>query len=350
MAQNRFRGFIAGVVGFCGALPVAAGPVQVNSPQPTLDRWMYPFNSTPGIRIEASTFASPNLSGFDDRDAQFLIGFDTATAATPGLGAQNYVIHSVRIRATISQGDRFAYDPTFDSVRSSYDPSDPLFEADADSGKPIEIFGCGYRNGFGAVTTPTTTEFCETCVFGGQPVVPPAEGARNVFPAIFDNTGVATDVSRHVRQHFEAAPMAIGKTGAVQPAQLVPANTELIFDISLCDPATRTYFQRGLNEGRLNLLITSLHAVTGPGSTQYPVFYTKENPLSQAFGYAAKLELVVNQGLWSDLDNDGVRSVNDFVRFINLYAAADGAADVDQNCQFNVNDFVGFLNLYAAGR
>jgi hypothetical protein len=144
--------------------------------------------------------------------------------------------------------------------------------------------------------------------------------------------------------------MAIGTTGAVQPGQIVPANTEFVFEINLCDPATRAYFQRSLDQGRLNLLITSLHPTAGPGSTQYPVFYTKENPLSTAFGYAAKLELVVNQGLRSDIDNDGSRTVNDFVTFLNLFAAGNPAADADDNCLFNVNDFVTFLNLFAAGR
>src|SRR5678815_3302844 len=205
----------AACVALSGCSLAMAGPVQTNWPQPTLDRWMYPFNSTPGLRIEASTFASLNLAGFDDRDAELLVGFDTASAAAPGLGATNYIVHSARIRATISQGDRFVYDPTWDSVASSYATTDPLYVPDSDTGKPIEVFGAGYRNGFGAVTTPTTTEFCETCTFGGAPIVPPAEGARNVFPAVFDSTGAATDVSRQVREHLEAMPMAIGTTGAV---------------------------------------------------------------------------------------------------------------------------------------
>jgi hypothetical protein len=136
----------------------------------------------------------------------------------------------------------------------------------------------------------------------------------------------------------------------VQPGQIVPANTEFTFDINLCDPATRAYFQRALNDGRLNLIISSLHPTTGPSSTQYPVFYTKDNPLSPTFGYAAKLELVVNQGKRCDADNDGLQTVNDFVTFLNQYAAANPAADVDDNCLFNVNDFVNFMNLYAAGK
>jgi hypothetical protein len=329
----------------------AAGPVQVNYQRPTLDRWMYPFNSTPGSRPEASTFASLNLAGFDDRDAEFLVGFDTGPDVTPGQGPASYVVISARVRATISEGGRFVYDPTFDSVSTSYDPTNPAYTPDLDPGKPIEVFGCGYRNGYGAVTTPTTQEFCESCPFGGAPMVPPAEGARNVFPAIFDSVGTPTDVSRQVRLQFEATPMAVGQTTAVAPGELVPAGAEFVFDIDLCNPATRAYFQRSLDLGRVDLLITSLHPVTGPTSVEYPVFYTKENPLAATNpAVVAHLELVVNRGPRSDYNNDNQLNVNDFVAYLAGFAAGDRAADVNDDCALNVNDFVTFLGLFAAGR
>src|SRR5262249_2884163 len=158
----------------------------------------------------------------------------------------------------------------------------PAYVPDSDPGKPVEIFGCGYRNGYGPTTTATTTEFCETCPFGGAPIVPPAEGARNVFAAIFDAAGNATDVSRQVRQQFEAMPMAVGTTTAVAPGALVPTNAEFVFDIDLCAPGVREYFQRALDAGRLNLMITSLHPASSPSSTDYPIFYTRENAIAQA--------------------------------------------------------------------
>ena len=135
MVATACVGFAAGGAG--------AGPVTTVFSQPTLDRWMYPFNGTPGTRPEASVFGSVLYSGFDDRDAEFLVGFDTTSVAAPGQGAGNYVISALRIRATISQGDRFVYDPTWDSVATSYDPTDPLYVPDSDAGKPIEIFACG---------------------------------------------------------------------------------------------------------------------------------------------------------------------------------------------------------------
>ena len=121
-------------------------------------------------------------------------------------------------------------------------------QADTDAGKPIELFGTGYRNGFTALT------FTESgSPFGGAPIVPPAEGARNVFAATFDTAGTATDISRQVRQRAEGTPMAIGTTAAVAPGAKVPEGTEFVFDVDLCDPATRAYFQRSLNDGVVNL-------------------------------------------------------------------------------------------------
>jgi hypothetical protein len=339
---------VAGVVGVSGT--VLGGPVQVNYTQPNMDRWLYPFNSNPEGRTEASIFASLELAGFDDRDAQFLLGFTTDAQVPPGQGSGSYVVKAAKVRVFISQGDRFVYDPSFDPVASSYPAGDPEYVPDADPGKPIELFGVGYRNGFGATATPSTTEFTQASPFGGTPVVPPAEGARNAFPALFDEQGAATDVSRQVRERFEAPPMAVGQAAGVTPGQMVPANTEFTFDLDVCDPATRAYLQRSLDLGRVNLVITSLHAASGPGSTEFPFFYTRANGVAQQLGLQAKLELVVVQGQRSDFDNSGQLNVNDFIAYMNGYAAASPGADVDDNCALNVNDFITFMNLYAAGR
>ncbi len=346
--MNRAIAALVGA-GLCAA-GATAGPVLTVYGQPPLDRWMYPFGSTPGTELQASSFASLLFAGFDDRDAEFLIGFDTTSAATPGQGAASYVISSVRVHATISEGNRFVYDPSWDSVATSYDPGNPLYVTDSDPGKPIELFACGYRNGYGPTTTPTTTEFCETCPFGGAPIVPPAEGARNVFPVEFDAQGIPIDVSRQVRLQIEGHPLAVGTTTTVQPGQLVPANTEFVFDVDLCAPGARAYFQQALNSGRLNLLISSLHPTSGQGSTAFPVFYTKDNPIAVAGGYTAKLEIVVNQGLRADFDNNGSLNVLDFVAFLNAFAARSAGADADDNCTLNVLDFNAFLDQFAARR
>lgn len=321
-----------------------AGPVSIGYDQPSRDRWMYPFNSTPGVRQEVGIFAALEIPGFDDRDAQFLLGFDTTGQVQPGQGIANYHVASMRLRLRISRGDLFVYDPTFDLVATSYSPGSAGYVPDADPGKPIELFGAGYRNGSTALT------FCETCPFGGQPVVPPAEGARNVFAAVFDSNGAATDVSRQVRLQFDAMPMAIGQTEAVSPGSPVPANAEFTFDLDLCDSLTRQYVQRALNDGTLNLIATTLLGVPGPGVTDYPTFYTKENPIAQSLGYSPRLEMVVNIGLRSDFNNDGILNLADFGAFQTAFATGHPGADLNGDCMLNLADFGAFQTLFALGR
>ena len=214
----------------------------------------------------------------------------------------------------------------------------------------IEIFACGYRNGYGPVTAGAITGFCETCPFGGTPLVPPAEGARNVFPVAFDAQGNPFDVSRQVRLQLEGRPLAVGTTTALQPGQLVPLNTEFVFEVDLCAPGARAYIQRALDAGRLNLLISSLHPTSGPGSTEYPVFYTRDNAVAVAGGFTPKLEIMVNRGQRADFDNSGTLTVNDFGAFLNAFTARSPGADIDDNCNLNINDFMRFLNDFAAGR
>ena len=58
-----------------------ADVVEVSLTEPTLDRWFYPFNSSPGSRIDAPIFGAVTDQevgfdpSFDNRDGQMLIGF-----------------------------------------------------------------------------------------------------------------------------------------------------------------------------------------------------------------------------------------------------------------------------------
>jgi len=324
----------------------SAGPVTVGADQPSLDRWMYPFNATPGLRLQAAIFATL-LPGFDDRDAQFVIGFDTSAWATPGQGAGQYHVRSARVVVTSINADQFKYDPTPDPIGTMYDPQDPEYIPDADEGKPIDLFGVGFRNGVNAAT------FCETCPFGGPPLVPPAEGARNVYAAVFNTSGAATDVSRQVRQRIDAAPMAVGVSEGLTPGQLVPANAPFVFDVNLCDATVRAYFERAFDQGTLLLAVTTLQITDGGsgGGTNpnYPVLYTKENPIAVAGGYTARLEVVLNSGLRSDFNNDGVLNLADFGAFQTQFALGAAGADVNADCALNLADFGAFQTLFALG-
>ena len=54
---------------------------------PSIDRWNYPFASQPGTETSVPTFAALRQAGFDDRDAQFLIGFNTDTVIPAWFGS-----------------------------------------------------------------------------------------------------------------------------------------------------------------------------------------------------------------------------------------------------------------------
>ena len=65
---------LAVLAGQCAA---QSQTITVQYDAPSLDRWNYPFNGSPGTRLSASTFGAVDLEGFDDHDAQFIVGFDT---------------------------------------------------------------------------------------------------------------------------------------------------------------------------------------------------------------------------------------------------------------------------------
>lgn len=338
---------ISGMAAAFGVLVLSsaslAGPLTIQLTKPSLDRWMYPFNSQPGIELQARTFAALEQPGFDDRDGEMLLGFDLKSGGiNPGQGSAEYLVTSARVRAWVSTADTFNYDASYDDYRTALQASNPNFTPDADDGRPVELFMAGYRNGFSALT------FTETSPFGGPPTVPPAQGSRHVLPVVLKNNQLV-DVSNHVRDGIEALPLAIGQMPLAAGA-LVPANTEATFDVDLCVPGARDYFAQAADQGVLNLLLSSLHAQTGPGNPpNYPFFYTKENPAAQALGYEAKLELTVLVRPFSDMDSSGALNIDDFITFQTFFALGDPAADLDANCALNIDDFITFQTLFALG-
>lgn len=327
---------LAGTALLLGAANASAQPISVHFGTPTLDRWMYAFNTNPGHRPTASVFGTVLMPGFDDRDAQFLIGYDTQPAIPAGLGAASYRIISARVTARIAAADTFVYDPTFDAVQTYYDAGDPRAVPDSDAGRPIELYAVGYRNGW------TLATFQETSPFGGEPLVQPAEGARNNFAAVFDEAGNAIDASRNVRLGFEVRPFAVGQTGTVAPGASVPVDTDFTFDIDLTNPNAVAYLRNSLDAGRLNLEISSLHTVAF-GEATSPIFYTRENPL----GVPARLDLVVCTGRPADWNCSGAVNSQDFFDFLTDFFA--GAADFNASGDTNSQDFFDFLTAFFGG-
>lgn len=251
----------------------------VNFSAPDFDRWNYPFNGTPGIRSLAPTFGAVGIPGaFDDRDGQFLIGFDTS-AALPTLGpGQNYQVNAVTVTATHSTGG-FVYDPSYDSFET-YDGT----TTDTDTGRPITLTATGLRSGytnfgFGA-TIPGPPTYTESEAFGlGNPA---GESVRSAFAAAFDPSGNLIDVSNNVTDGFDFNPFAVGTTNLTpgsNVAEATPGSTPgstFTFDLNLTDALILGYIQQGIDDGGLFFSLSSLHGASQSGGTS-PNFYTSDN-------------------------------------------------------------------------
>jgi hypothetical protein len=247
----------------------------LNYAQPSLDRWMYPFNASPGMRPTAPVFGTlGDEAGVDSRHGQFLLGFDVADDIASGLGSTNYLIRRATLTATISRDKAFRYDPTFDAFTTFFPTNDPVFTPDTDAGRPIELFGAGFRNGFNAES------FAEDAPFGSS-----ASGGRNAFAAAYSANGTLVDVGNSVGKtnaafpSFEVHPFAIGQTDAVAPGELVPSGTTIRFELNLADPFVRQYLQEGCDSGRLRFTITGLHTSEFGGTPAWPEFYTRDSVL-----------------------------------------------------------------------
>ena len=308
-----------------------ASPIVVEMNQPTLDRWNYPFNPTPGQRITASTFGVFGDERFDNRDAQFLVGFDTGAFVPTGEGANRYVVTEAVVRVRVAEGNAFRYDPTYDSYRTYLPTDHPDYLPDSDNGRPMELYGAAFRNGF------TSATFTETAPHGPAFGI----GVRNAFPTDFVG-GVPDDVSNNIRFAFETTPFAIGRNNALTPGQLVPINTQFTFDIDVTNPDALAFVQQGLNEGRLRFIISSLHPAEDPGigdergiTINFPVFFTKENKFGgDPFFFAPQLRLVVSiaePGVPGDANGDGVVNFDDLAIVLGQFGQAGTGLQGDLN-------------------
>jgi hypothetical protein len=238
---------------------------------------MYPFAFTGGTRTLAPTFGAVGTPGFDNRDGQFLIGFDTSATVPTGQGAANYVISSATVRTMVGSPAGFVYDSTNDSFRTYLADTDARFLVDSDAGRPIELFGLGFRNGYTNLSFAANDNlppgFEESSPFGAQDA-----RTRNVFPLSFLTAGVGSDIANNVLDGTESNPWAVG-SATLTAGAVVPDNTTFSFSIDLSNADVRNYLQQGLNQGVLGFAVTSLHPASQGGVPPTPQFVTRENTL-----------------------------------------------------------------------
>lgn len=337
---------LAGVVG--GAVSGVGGqPTSATFSAPTLDRWMYSFNqaSPLGSETQATVFSSlgsPLQSSFDNRDGQWLLGYSTGSAVPSGLGVDRYRVIQARVVARISRDVAFTYDPSHDALATYFAATDAEFVADSDPGaRPIELFGVGYRNGFTAQTFAENSPHSPGAPF-------PNKRVRNAFAAEFAPAGgAAVDVSNNVDDRFEVHPWAVGQCG-VAPGAAVPLDTDFTFDINLSAGGAAASFESGLNDGRINLMITAL-TLTDQQASTVPAFYTKEYPASIG-GVPARLELSVCVGPRGDWDCNGQVQPADVALFVNQWladlTAGTNRTDLDRNGAVEPADVAAFVSVW----
>ncbi len=298
-----------------------AQPFTVNYAQPSLDRWMYPFNASPGTRPTAPVFGTlGDDAGVDSRHGQFLLGFDVEGDIATSLGATNYILRRATLAATISRDRAFRFDPTADAFTTFFPTNDPAFTPDADIGRPVELFGADFRNGF------TVETFAEDSPFGGS-----ASGRRNAFAAGYSTNGALVDVGNSVGKTnaafptFEVHPFAIGLAVGVAPGDLVPSGTSIRFELNLADPFVRQYLQDGCDSGRLSFVITALHTSEFGGTPAWPEFYTRDSVL----GTPPTLEIEGVAIRPDDSDNDRLPDDWEEAWFSSLTPTAEEDSDHD---------------------
>jgi hypothetical protein len=316
---------IAGLLVIGASRPVGAEVIDLQIDAPALDRWFYPFNSTPGTQTSASIFGPITDVGtgfdpsFDNRDGQMLIGWDTSAVVPPGLGPAEYSVAGVSVVVTIKSDSTFRYDPTPDPYttwlppgqggQADPDPGRPLElfgvgttwlppgqggQADPDPGRPLELFGVGFRCDYSASTFPENGPYCDACS-----CFPPnvCRGSRCLYAIDFVGACAPRDVSNNVDGGFDPVPFAVATTDALLPGDLVPADLEMTFEVDLSSSCVRDYFRSALDEGMLDLLIASIFFSAPQQAGTFPKIYCKEDPLVE-FGVVsgARLDMTVCTG------------------------------------------------------
>jgi hypothetical protein len=307
---------------------------------PQRDRWMYPFNATPGYRPAASVFGfwTAVEPTFDNRDAQFVISFNTDEDLTPGT-ANDYQVVSATVTVQASN-EGIVYDGTTDSWQCFVEPDNSDYIEDSDPGQPIELYGTDYRSGFDATT------WYEDAPFGtGDTTLP---GSRTAFAAGYRNDELV-DVSNHVREGWTPTPFSTAVIDDVSAGEIIPLESIFKFEIDVSDPKIQSYIINSLDHGTMTFTVSSLTKVEVMSGT-YPLFYCREN-VAVEFGIAsaATLEIVVepaSSGNACDLTGDGLVDGADLSRLLGSWGTNDPLPDLDSNGTVDGADLAALLGCW----
>ena len=284
------RAIIASAALLAVAVGAQSSPVTI---EPAGDKYMYPFiNDSPndgGTRRDyGSVFGAyggiddPSFD-FDDRDAQFFLDFATQDLAPAGLGAAKYRVLSLTLTLVVENEGGFFYDPTFDPLPTYLNPA-----TDTDPGRPLELYGVGYRSGWTRATFTADAPF--QSVPSSSILNPQGDWnrKRNAFAIDFDALGAPRDISNNVEENFETSPWAVADSpgfigredglyteSPIAPGSMMPEGRVLRFQLDPRNPRIAAYLQDALHAGRLHLMVSSLYG-TQQQSSAIPRFYSQE--------------------------------------------------------------------------
>lgn len=263
--------------------------ITVDIDAPTIDKNGYPHSPNGGAtNPTAFIFGSVGTPGFDDRASQFFNRFSTSATVPTGLGSANYQIVSATFTLSLagSAADLVVFDGTYDPY-TTYNPADGEPVGDSDPGRPIELYGAGFRNG---ITKESVTE---TLAFG-----PSGEGTRNIYATDFQLgsslNGTLRDVGNNIALAFDPVPFAIGQVALadLNPNGTIKEDANVVFTLNLSNPDVLRYLQLSLDAGSIDFLVTSLHPSSQTNPTN-PYFYTKESSVADVFPGRLDLQVVV---------------------------------------------------------
>ncbi len=362
MNRNRLSDKAFLLVAMLPALAVAtvcpADVISVDLAEPTLDRWFYPFNSNPGFKPDASIFGAVGDQdlgfdpAFDNRDGQMLIGFDTSGVVPAGLGPDSYTISQASVTVTIKSDLTFEYDPTADPFTSWLPSFDPDFAPDPDPGRPLELFGIGFRCDFTASTFPENGPFCDNCsCFPPSP----CREVRCVYPVDFLGACEPRDISNNVDGAFDPVPFGVATHETLSAGDPVPSGTVLTFEIDVDNACVQQYLGDALDEGMLAVLVASIYSAVEQQAGAFPKIYCKEDLLVQLnIVDAAQLRMTVTTGgPVGDLDGDGLVGITDFLTLLAAWGPCAAPcppscpADLDGDCLVGITDFLILLGNWS---
>jgi len=198
---------------------------------PSDDRWSYPFNFNNGTRMNASVFQAANQAGFNDRDAEVVVRWDTSSLITPGQGASSYNIDSIVVTLINDSGATWIVDLTADewytadinedgSINLDGIPRGEVGDTDgesddADPGRPIELYGAGFG------PTHSAASWTEFSAYVGSDSV--ADIARDPFPFMYQP---GTGDMLHIEDHAKGLWNDARALGVRQPAGVHARFTE----------------------------------------------------------------------------------------------------------------------------